>query len=584
MLPARPTIVLLAPKQILPGRATTLTVRLDSPRATPIDFVDLFLDGSEAHPAGQSTFLRLGARLREKGSLDAGTTELDSRIDLPRALPPSYEGLHFYLRYEARVHVSVPYWPDARRSFLLMVRAAPRAPDPNATLLFASAAGGAPVSGPYAEVSLQTRSVCAGDTLRGGVALYNVASCRYDKVTLALRSRERGVGIDHAGNAWAIELPAAKFAEGAPVEFALRVPQMAPALSFRRVQVTHELVVTVRAGWKDAITMPIGIDLLPDPNVDIARGKSAPALGETRVRAIWDRVAERTGFQRVDERLERQVGTRTLVVRRDLSSGAPLLVAELRYRSLGLGLRSTPRPFFRLLPPEAPETGIAQIDRPTVFEARTRSQAADVLARLGPALLPFVVDPVTLHQLDDTLLALARADSGTTEESVLRMVELANALAQSAGPVLDVIPLPPPLQGLEERWRALALRLGTSLEMGSGTLEGEEGDAQIGLRLLFDAAGQVRAMRLRRLEAAALEVAAPIHTTRIEGLSSLREDVQRAARPLLARGVELALTSNEVSITDEHLRPEELLRRIEDSFADLARLCAALRPTRGPFR
>lgn len=585
MLPARPKIVLLAPKQMLPGTSNTLTVRLDSPRPTPIDFVDLFLSGNHVVHGGETTFLRLGARLREKGRLEEGTTELDCRIDLPADVPPSYEGAYVRLRYEARVHVSVPYWPDARRTFLLTARPAPRAPEGDGTLLFASAAGGAPVSGPYAEVSLATRTVAAGDTLQGAVALYNTASSQYERVTITLRQRERMHGFtDHVGASWAIDLAVPRFDEGRPVAFALRVPEMAPAFTFRRAQVTHELALTVRAHRRDVITMPIGIDLLPDPSVDLARGKIAPALGETRVRAIWERVAERTGFRLEDDRLERRVGDRTLVVRRELWSGSPRLLAELRYPSLGLGLRSTPRPFFQLLLPQEAETGVAQIDSGQVFQSRSRSQAEELLVRLGPALVPLLAGKATLHQVEDTRIAIAIEDSGTTEGAVLRMIEVANGLASGAAPVLDVIHLPPPLEGLSEAWRAMAQRLGTSIEMGSGTLEGEEGGARIELRLLFDAEGKATAFRMRRMEPAALEVAAPVHTSGLEGLAAMRQDVRNAAAPILARKVSLSLSSTEVSITDPHVPGEDPVGRIEESFTDLARLCGALRPTRGPFR
>jgi hypothetical protein len=584
-LPARPRISLLAPP-LIPGRTATVTVVLDARKATRIDFVDLFVHAIEGAVAGPTTTpLRLGARLRNAGELRPGRTELPCRIDVPTSIAPTYAGSWFHARHEAAVHVSIPYWPDARASFQLIARPAPRAPRQWDGLLFSSEGGGAPVSGPYAELSLVTRSISPGSVLTGAVALYNVASCRYDRVIVAVRQIERFGGQTHVAASWQIELGGERFAEGQRVEFALRVPALAPTMRVGTIDVQHELLVTARSAWSELLHMPIPIEVLPDP-VEAAL-RTAPALGDERARVFWERVAERTGLALEHDALVRRHRGRVITVHRDLTRRAPLLVAEVRHPALGLGLRSTPRAGLSWLAGRGPEAGVGAIDRRLALEARCRPQAERYLGSLGRALTSILSGRMTIDAIADDRIAVALADSGTTEAPIAAVAQAALALDAVMEAAIEAVPLPPPLDGHAEAWTALAARMGATLERGSATLAAAAEDAEVRIRPVFDASGHAVAIRAARREPTALEVGGPIVAASPEALGALRDEARRAGGALLERGGELSIDAHELSYTallGTEWAPADAAMRAERALAGLSQLAASLRPQRGPFR
>lgn len=582
-LPARPRISLLAPP-LVPGRTATVTVVLDAKRATRIDFVDLVLHGFEGGPNHFGrTATRLGARLRPAGQLEMGRTELPCRIDVPPTLTPTYDGMSYRVRHEADVHVSIPYWPDARASFQLVVRPPPRAPRTWDGLLFSSASGGAPVSGPYAEVSLATRSTSPGAVLTGAIALYNVASSGYDKVVVALRQIERVGTWTHVAASWQIEIAGSRFYDGQRVDFSLRVPQLSPSMQLGNVDLVHDVLITARSRWGELLHMPIPIEVLPDAVEPSLR--AAPPLGDQRMRALWERVAAQYGFALEDEALVRRVEGRVVLVRRQLTGRRPLLVAEVRHPPLGLSLRCAKRLAPRWLGAGGPATGVDLIDDELAFEARGERQAAAYLAHFGGQAWPALSGAMVLNEIADDHVSVALADSGTTEAPIAAAARAALALDAWAA-VPSRVPLPPPLDAEEARWTEMVARLGGTLERGSGTVTATFEDAEIGIRPAFDERGEARKVRVSRREATPLDVASPLVSREAAAFAVWRDEARRAAERLLDQKGELAVSADEVAFTATLSDwPEgELAARTERLASDLSRLAAALRPARGPFR
>ena len=583
-LPARPKITLLAPKEMMPGTSVILTVRLDSPRATPIDFVDLFVVASESRDETRTELLRVGARLRGKGKLEKGRTELECRVDLPPQMPPSFEGRGVWIHHEARVHVSVPYWPDAHGAFKLHVRPPPREPTIAGPLLFSSHAGGAPSKGPYAELSLASRSAAAGEVLSGAIALYNVTACRYDEVKVILSQRQGR----QPGPSWSIDVPVPSLVEGRPLPFAMRIPAVPPSMRIPAqatlpLEFSYELVVTAHAGWTELLRMPVPIDIVPDTVGSTGRERAAPAVGEERVRLIWQKVAAEEGMRLDGEALHGEVGGVSFSVRRELGPGPARLIGEVLHPSLGLGLRSLPK---RLrLGRAVLGTRVPHFDRAHSFEARCDAQAAPFLAMMGARAWQLVSTRGGLEELTDERTALFWIDSGTTEASIRGVTVASRELASIVVELLRAVPLPPPLK--EDDWRAMAERLGTVPQVGTGLVTWEDADARIAVRPLFDERGHVHAVRIARRESSALDVRAPLTVTHAEGLGSLTSDARRVGAAILARGVELHIGEEDLAVTgrlDTHWTSDELPPRIEETVTLLARLAAALRPERGPFR
>ena len=136
LLRARPKIRLRAPKEILPGTPFELEARLETRREVEIEWCDLRVEAFEWITLGDASRRQvlmepLVARLCQTRRLPAGVTPLVCRAEIPAAggvLGPSFVGTGNRTVYEAHVHASVAWWPDARASFVLNVVLPPGAP------------------------------------------------------------------------------------------------------------------------------------------------------------------------------------------------------------------------------------------------------------------------------------------------------------------------------------------------------------------------------------------------------------------------------------------------------------------------
>lgn len=580
MLPARPKVRLLAPERIVTGTQAELVVELTGKRPTHIDWVDLSVVGKRFFQGGARETLRLGARLCGARELAAGKTELRCRVPIPADAPPSYTGRWSRQFYEADVHVSIPYWPDAHGSFLLAVRSPARVTRDDQALLFATRAGGPPTSGPYAEVSLATRGVAVGDVLAGAVALSNVASSGYAHVTVALVETEIVGGVTYPSREWTIDLRRARFVEGERLDFALRVPEIGPSLETPGLIVQHRLDVRIASTFRVLSTVPIPIEILPVSTGDAPR-RAIHALGEERALEVWRQVARERGVPLVDGALEVGGEPVTARVYRALTDGAQRLHVQLAHAPLDLGLTSERRRGLSRYLGGLRSGGWAPIDDALSIAARDGAQGEAWLRMLARALAASVGGKVRAEALDDRGVTVSFTEAGMEAASIRETLDRASSATRSLAGILASIPLPPPLAAVEAQWVALSQRLSAELSRGSGAIRLASEGHELEVRPLHPERGL-------RLTIGHDMLSVPAFSTHVPtALAPHGVEAVRAATTLLdgwPAPVELHGSDREVWLVVEGDVDEALVQRVERATAELRRLEGALRGQAGAFR
>jgi hypothetical protein len=178
-----------------PGTSFDVDVVLTSAAETPIDFVELRLEGEERIQAGRygrslpclAMAVRHGAR-----TLGVDEHRISARFDLPGELPPTYEGRAASVAYTLHVHVSIPWWPDRHARYRVAVAPAPASqvvPTPQTIL---STMDGPKGTAPFIEVALESTALELGGELAGAVSVANAGHSTIRGVDLLPRRPGEG--------------------------------------------------------------------------------------------------------------------------------------------------------------------------------------------------------------------------------------------------------------------------------------------------------------------------------------------------------------------------------------------------------
>ena len=487
----RPEISLLLPRTIHPGGSFEACVVLQAAREVPLDWVRVELRGVEQATFGSGKnsrrkrhrLLHQRAELCGAQTLPAGKNELRCRIRLPADLPASFKGRRAAIRYEMVVRASIPWWPDARESFVVQVTPLPGSPRPQPARFASEGPHG---TDPYLEGSLSSSVLWPGATLTGAVALSNVAYNRYRDVKLSLYGREAVASgwSSHESKVQRYELrvrPPGDHVEGRPIPFSFAIPaQLTPAYraELSRLDWFFEVRAMIRLGSDLSLLLPM--ELVAAPESGAAREptiNAPPTVGSPRLQVLWRSVAAEVGLEQVGAQMQGRVGQRVSVkIRREHRGRKGLhLVAELRYPQLHLELQLRPATGLRKHLGGGVLTGDATWDRDNYLLGRNAPQLSDFIARLQPALRPF-----QLAQMDDTHLLVEHRGSGQKAAALRafagQVVELARALEGALGAIV-----PPGAPGLDwdlPAWKACARRLSGALETArmavpEGSLDGQ---------------------------------------------------------------------------------------------------------------
>lgn len=579
----RPDVDLRIPPVVHPGDEVSVEMVMTAGSDTPIDFIHLRFDGIESltHHAGNE--LRVSRRpiaaelfrLREQGVLSEGEHRFSIKLSIPPDAPPSYVGINALIRYELHLHVSIPWWPDLRETFELLVEPHPPARPKIQPARQTSARGNAP----FIDLALSDTSFAPNDEVHGAFAIGNAPRGGDLGVEVSLVSIEQSTVEGSTSRAVSSRHMAPTvfpvLHDGGEVPFRIRVPKDAvPSFETERCKLTWIVEVTLRISWTESIqcSLPVQIERYKVP-----RGAAAgrPEIGAARWRRIWSEVGGRHALVLADDQLA-LTGARgdvQIEIALDRGEGDAGLVATLSYPSLGLGLRVQPQVVNLLPDPIEVRLRGGRVER-----RETEQCEAFFAQRLTAALLAFK-PPV----IDDTRTVVRKATSGFNEYALETFIEATIALVDALVDAAERVPPPAAMTDALPAWRAFASATGARLCVGGMALTAASIDGglfDVTTRFGRDAAVSGTSVRL--------QIDPPL-----DHRFDLADPGSFGAAPPGSREIALALqasvarlvidrTSLSVDIDGPIADPAELRPRLAEMMALARRLRGERRP--GPYR
>ena len=572
----RPDLVVRMSSRVHPGGTLQVAVNLTSASRTPVNFIHVDL-GCEAETPGSEGAIVTQRSLRR--ALVAGAMELDEKtyaytaaFPLPPDATPSYLGSTVAIRYRVTVHVSIPWWPDVRETYEVIVgpRLVPRPPPvPVVSTSLRK-------NEPFVEVSLDDSAFAPGDIIGGSIAFGNVERDRVRDVDLSLVGLEEDrvtVGPVREGPRFTAARALEGAGDGREIPLRFQIPREA-AVSFLDGCMALRWAFEVRLGLKGdrevVHRVPITLAAFDQPP---APGPMRRRVGAGRWHSVWATVGRQHGLALGEGELELTgaIAGAEVTVRTAVREGRGELTADLRWEPWGLGLSIGTR---RIL-----DAGI-DVDHPAFarrFRVRGREEA-QVRATLGEplraALLAF--DEV---YLDDEHATVRASSPGHDQPWIGAFVGKVAALAVALQGASAQIPPPAAMTAIVPAWRAFAAEHGGRLRAGPMDLvdlviEGARFEAET----LFDRRGAAEHSRVRLVLDPPLS--APFDPSP-EALAALPP----AARALVAslRPWALKVTPGAITVELAPLADPGAARATMDEMLALA---AALRGDRraGPYR
>lgn len=448
----RPALRLLAPSRLHVGEEFTVTLEVEAGEPVDIEWIDLTLDAVEGWSVGSGKnrvsrvhrYPKLVARVSEGATL-SGVSRYEGRFQIPAEQPPS-RGTHTaYVRYAIHAQASIPWWPDARASFPLAVRASPTHAEarpvvitPNASALF--------------EVSLDSQRV-ATEGVVGGLVAMKKAWDGPPVVDVTLREVLRLIswnGFERVRTGTGFTTSVTLTQElGHKAPFKFRFGDAAPTFAAQTFRHEWELVVAPRfgglfasvAGALDDQSLRVPIEMIESPSLAaVSQTLVAPSVGDSRLAELIAHVAmarpawtpDELGLERT---LESPFGPVEARIEWVPQPGVTLLRATLEPPRLGLGLRVTAAGTFDALFDDV-RVGVEDWDRRHKVQAREADQGSAFLA-------PIVLAARALSTTaTDEALVFERPDPQVGTESLGRFVDEIDAVLAEVAVGLAAIPPP----------------------------------------------------------------------------------------------------------------------------------------------
>ncbi len=495
LLKARPTLHFYAPTILYPGQTFEGTVVARASRAMKVDSLDVRLLGKEQVTQGsgnaqrthKTTLFSLGARLSHKATL-AGEHRFACRFTLPHDCPPSYGGLRARTEYVVSIHVDIPWWPDTHASYEVFVALAPR--DVPVTPAVVSSRPSGPVADEaHAEVALADTNLVNGGTLRGAVALSNVAFNRYGGATIALVGQERrivGRRVEESNSkVYELNLRASDVKEGEAIPFAMRLPELQCSARSRTWEHRWWVELKLRRLLGSHLLVRTPVVVLPkDSKRPLAAGaeRIAQYIGSPRLAAIWRAVGEHEGLHFDGSGLSGSHDAVQIRVEREHRGSAGVhLSGRLTFPSLYLGLDGGKLGSFeRYLP------GQRRVTWPNAdhyFTGRELSQVETFARSAIPKDFGYAIADV-----NDESLSVECKDAGFDQAALAHFVYVVRALARQVPHAARAVPPPAASAGaMLKAFQDLAQRLGGELRPADLGVEGHWEDRRATVRTVWSA-------------------------------------------------------------------------------------------------
>lgn len=601
LIKTRPKIRLMLPEWTYPGDTVIAEVLLDAEREVPVEFVRCTLEGWQRSSWGSgntaSTYRLpvLGLRAEPSGpqSLPEGRTRLRCSFKLPPDIPPSYGGSSASVEYNLEIHAAVPWWPDARERFVLVVHERPAKARGVGRSLHSTRPEGPAGDEPHIEFSLDETHILPGDTVRGELALANVEHNRYRTARLSLVGRETVAtaagSVLGSSTPWcyAIEIDVQNAQEGDPIPFAMKLPvDLTPTFKAKLVQLSWRFEIDVKIAWGKALAAQVPVVVLPRASERSAPvSKSAvPVIGNPRIRAVWQDVANASSL-RFDEtagRLSGTVGDVSLSIGREhRGAGGIFVSARLSYPSLHLAIDGGRATGLRRVFGRGVAIGHAAWDAEHYLAGREERQIRGFVAPLAS-----ILKELRLADISDEAMVVEVRHAGVARASLARFVDEVRALATALEEARRHIPIPAKMQSAAESWQALARALGGPLEHARMAVTGryEGAPAHVVTEWSVDGEPLHTAIAIQIGDAIAEKAAFVWSEGRL--LSGDLGELSERARSLIDE-----ITADALSLTVDPARivlwaeaPIVDTDVVLKSLARLLALAAALRGHMGPYR
>ncbi len=504
MLPAIPEIKLFKPPVCFVGQPTTIEVEVTAKHDMKVDFIAIKVWADQGWQTGIGrsrkveylTYPELEQHVMGAGTLPAGVSRFSFTFVLPLDMPPTHRVSPTWSNCWARVHVSIPWWPDGSRKCHLDVRWPQVGPVPRTP---SSVRNGAQPGRPRLEMSLASTRLIVGEQLVGSLALIHVDDHKSHEVRIIVRPTvellEPGSASDRSGaGAFVHRITLPEGTAGAGVPFSIQLPTtMTP--SFRAA--THNLSWSLTA----ELGAYFGTHLLASARLEIIdaiaaettpRLAEAPLLGDQRVASVLGRFAEANGWH-IDaegratpfvlERAFDHSGLRIEYAYR--GEQGTFLVATLSYRSLGLGLTVAASSTLRHVFLKDIEVDIAAWDRAHHVVSRCEAQTLPLLKTVVPAVIASRRVGTLVHWSDHEMV-FERSIVGVEEFELVEIQRDLEPLARAVEEARQLIGPPSEIVVDLASWRELARWLDDELVVGDLSIHGTLDERTIEVALVWD--------------------------------------------------------------------------------------------------
>lgn len=471
----RPDISLRCPATVSPGEPFIATVSLETKAPVDVKWVTAELAGKMRGSVGSGDsrsskrvgVCTLAARLCEERRLHKGINTFRASFTIPSGSPPSYRTHDARVEYEMSIRASIPWWPDAKRTFEINVGLEePMVPHPGMARLIASADQPTGLD-PYIEASIAQDVFAPGDVITGSVAFSNVAKNRYKGARLRIIGTERvDIGKwtkesnDRTDLEFAMPLDPV---EGQAYPFRLRLPDhLPPSHQTTYWTLSYVLEIEAQRSWARDLAIAVPFTIVPRrfKTRSAPARRALPTIGSERIAAIWAEAASETGLTLEDDALRGEVTGVAVTIGRDhRGREGTFIVGELEYPPLGLDLSIQRGGRFDLLGRDDIEIGVSKWDRRHRVEARDAEQTRAFLLEVGGSLARF-----RTVVMSDRTLRVEVKDAGTQPGPVRAITEAIVTLARALADARRRIPPPGAMTSDVQAWTRLAEELSGTLD------------------------------------------------------------------------------------------------------------------------
>ncbi len=232
---SRPTVRLWHGPNVVPGSTVPVALELTFKTETPVDSVDVELNGHEYAGAGggnqhrSANWKSLALKRSLPGKTYApGVYKYDLTFTIPEHAAPSHVGADTRIRYELFIRVAIPWWADRTAAYDLPVGFPLMEPYPPKPIIYTTRDATSGSDDPAIELSVDTMEASVYETISGQISVSDLGSRTCRGVDIAI------VQVENLREPYTFSRYTTRFGrrlfhgrppEGETIPFSVRLPQ-----------------------------------------------------------------------------------------------------------------------------------------------------------------------------------------------------------------------------------------------------------------------------------------------------------------------------------------------------------------------